>query len=265
MAAPVNTFKKAIGGGRLQIGLWVALANPYAAEIAAGAGFDWLLVDGEHGPNDIPSMLSQLQAIAASAAHPVVRVPIGEAWIIKQVLDIGAQTLLVPMVESAQQARALVRATRYPPDGIRGVGAALARASAFNRHTDYLRTANSETCLLLQVESRAGLAAIEAIAEVDGVDGIFIGPADLAADMGYLGQPGAAEVQAAVEKGLRSIQAAGKAAGILTSDQSLARRYMELGATFVAIGSDVGVLASGTTKLREEFVKGVASLTSSTV
>ncbi|MFC0218920.1 4-hydroxy-2-oxoheptanedioate aldolase [Pseudochelatococcus lubricantis] len=256
MPAPVNTFRNAIAEGRTQIGLWLALASPYAAEIAAGAGYDWLLVDGEHGPSDLPLMLAQLQAIAASPSYPVVRVPIGEAWIIKQVLDIGAQTLLVPMVESAEQARALVRATRYPPEGIRGVGAALARASAFNRIPDYVQTANGEISLLLQVESRAGLAAIEAIAAVEGVDGIFIGPADLAADMGFLGRPGAVEVQAAIDDGLKRIVEAGKAAGILSADRELARRYIELGATFVAIGSDVGLFATATRRLREEFAGG---------
>ncbi|WP_414474768.1 4-hydroxy-2-oxoheptanedioate aldolase [Microvirga sp. M2] len=253
MPAPHNAFKAALRTGRPQIGLWLALASPYVAEICAGAGYDWLLIDAEHGPNDVPLLAAQLQAVAASASHPVVRVPIGEAWIIKQVLDIGAQTLLIPMVESAEQARALVRATRYPPEGMRGVGAALARASHYNRLPDYLQSANEQICLLLQVESRAGLAAIEEIAAIDGVDGIFVGPADLAADMGFLGDPGAPEVQAAVIDGLRRSLACGKAAGILTADQELAKSYVELGASFVAIGSDVGVLAGGTSRLLSQF------------
>lgn len=253
MPAPRNSFKQALHDGRTQIGLWLALASPYTAEICAGAGFDWLVLDAEHAPNDIPLLLSQLQALAASGSHAVVRPPIGEAWLIKQILDIGAQTLLVPMVESGEQAHALVRATRYPPHGMRGVGAALARASAFNRIPDYLQTANDEICLLLQVESRAGLAALDEIASTEGVDGVFIGPADLAADMGYLGKPGAPEVQQAVEAALTRIRSHGKAAGILTSDQALAPRYIELGATFVAVGSDVGLLVAATSNLRAAF------------
>ncbi len=255
MPAPTNPFKQALRENRTQIGLWLALANPYTAEICAGAAFDWLLIDGEHAPNDIPLLLSQLQAIEKSSSHAVVRVPIGETWLIKQVLDIGAQTILVPMVESGEQAKALVRAVRYPPHGVRGVGAALARASAFNRIPDYLQTANDEVCLLLQIESRAGLAALDEIAATEGVDGVFIGPADLAADMGFLGKPGAPEVQEAVEAGLKRIREHGKAAGILTSDQALAKRYVELGATFVAIGSDVGLLSGASSALLAGFAQ----------
>lgn len=256
MPAPRNSFKAALLNGEAQIGLWLGLANAYTAEICAGAGFDWLVIDGEHAPNDLPVMATQLQAIAASGSHAVVRPPIGETWIIKQLLDIGAQTILVPMVETADQTRELVRAMRYPPHGVRGVGAALARASAFNRITDYLTTANDQTCLLVQLESRAGLAQLEAIAAVDGVDGIFIGPADLAADMGYLGKPGVPEVQAVVEDAIRRICISGKAAGILTSDAKLAQRYLELGATFVAVGNDVGLLAQATSALAGKFKAG---------
>ncbi|MER2533801.1 MAG: 4-hydroxy-2-oxoheptanedioate aldolase [Rhizobiaceae bacterium] len=254
MPAPENRFKRALRDGRPQIGLWLGLANPYTAELCAGAGFDWLLIDGEHAPNTIPTMLAQLQAIGgASQGEAVVRLPIGETWMIKQVLDLGAQTILVPMVETAEQARALVRAVRYPPAGVRGVGAALARASAFNRIGDYLRTADAEICLLVQVENRAGLEALDAIASVDGVDGVFVGPADLAADMGFLGRPGAPEVQAAVEDALLRIHSHGKAAGILTSDGALARRYLDLGATFVAVGSDVGLLVGATSALLAQY------------
>lgn len=254
MPAPENRFKRALVDGRAQIGLWLGLANAYTAELCAGAGFDWLLIDGEHAPNSIPTMLAQIQAIQrGSSTQVVVRVPIGETWLIKQVLDLGAQTVLVPMVETADQARELVRAVRYPPNGVRGVGAALARASAFNRIGDYLQTADREVCLLVQVENRAGLEALDAIASVDGVDGVFVGPADLAADMGFLGRPGAPEVQAAVEDALRRIRSHGKAAGILTSDQALARRYLEIGATFVAVGSDVGLLVRATNALIKQF------------
>jgi len=255
MPAPVNSFKAAIAAGKPQIGFWLALANAYTAEIAAHAGFDWLLVDGEHAPNDIPSILAQLQAIG-SASHPVVRLPIGEAWLIKQALDIGAQTLLIPMVESAEQARQLVRAVRYPPEGMRGVGASIARASAFSRIGDYLNTADEQVCLLVQVENRAGLAALDEILTVDGVDGVFVGPADLAADLGYIGRPGVPEVQAAVEDALTRIVKSGKAAGILTSDEALNKRYLELGATFVAVGTDVTMFAQSTSALAKRYKGG---------
>jgi len=263
MPTPKNTFKAALTEKRQQIGLWLALASPYTAEILGGAGYDWLLIDGEHAPNDIPLMMAQLQALKGTPSHPVIRAPIGEAWLLKQILDIGAQTVLVPMVESGDQAEAMVRAVRYPPHGVRGVGAALARASAFNRIPDYLQTANDEICLLLQIESRAGLAALDDIATTDGVDGVFIGPADLAADMGHLGRPGDKEVQQAVEAALIRIQSHGKAAGILAADQALAKRYLELGATFVAIGSDVALLANGATRLLYDFHKAGAASTGS--
>ncbi len=254
MPAPENAFKRALKAGRKQIGLWLGLANPYTAELCAGAGFDWLLIDGEHAPNTIPTMLAQLQAIrGATDGQVVVRVPVGETSLIKQVLDLGAQSVLVPMVENREQAEQLVRAVRYPPNGVRGVGAALARASAFNRIGDYLQTADGEICLLVQIENRAGLAALDEIASVDGVDGVFVGPADLAADMGFLGKPGAPEVQAAVEDALVRIQSHRKAAGILTSDRTLARRYLELGATFVAVGSDVGLLVAASSDLVRQF------------
>jgi len=263
MPAPRNPFKAALADKRQQIGLWLALANAYTAEILGDAGYDWLLIDGEHAPNDTPLVMAQLQALKGSPSHPVIRVPIGESWLLKQYLDIGAQTILVPMVESGDQAKALVRAMRYPPHGMRGVGAALARASAFNKIPDYLQTANVEVCLLLQIESRAGLAALDDIATTEGVDGVFIGPADLAADMGFLGKPGAAEVQQAVEAALVRIQSHGKAAGILTADQTLAQRYLELGATFVAIGNDVGLLSNGASQLLSVFQTSIAANSSS--
>lgn len=253
MPAPRNLFKKALKEGRAQIGLWQALANPYTVEICAGAGYDWLLLDAEHAPNDVPLLVSQLQAMRGSASQAIIRPPIGDTCMVKQLLDIGAQTLLIPMVDTAELAARMVQAVRYPPHGVRGVGAALARASAFNRIPDYLQTANDEVCLLVQVESRAGIANLDAIASTDGVDGVFIGPADLAADMGFLGKPGAPEVQAEVEKAITKVQSHLKAAGILIGDLSLARRYLELGATFVAIGNDVTLLATATSKLLTDF------------
>lgn len=259
MPAPVNSFKAGLSGEKTMIGFWLSLASPYTAKIAAGAGFDWLLIDGEHGPNDLPLLLAQLQAVAAHAVSPVVRVPIGETWMIKQVLDIGAQTVLVPMVDSAEQARQLVRAMRYPPEGVRGVGAAVARASAYNRIPDYLRTANQQVCLLVQAESKAAIDAIEEIAAVEGVDGIFIGPADLAADMGYPGTTHEPVVLDTIEKAIRRIQAAGKPAGILNSDPAAARRYIELGAKFVAVGTDVTLFSGATTALAQAYKGGGAA------
>jgi 4-hydroxy-2-oxoheptanedioate aldolase len=259
MPAPLNTFKQALREGRPQIGLWQALMSPEAVEISANAGYDWLLLDGEHAPNDLQSLLSQLRAMTGTAAHPIIRPPVGETWIIKQMLDIGAQTLLIPMVESRQQAEALVKAVRYPPHGVRGVGASLGRASRYNSISDYVQTANEQICLLLQVESRAGLAALDAIAATEGVDGVFIGPSDLAADMGHLGNPGHEEVQAAVEDALKRIQGHGKAAGILIGDLGLCRRYVDIGATFVAIGTDVTLLAAATRKLLSDFANTKAS------
>ncbi|HTM77586.1 MAG TPA: 4-hydroxy-2-oxoheptanedioate aldolase, partial [Devosia sp.] len=244
MPAPLNTFKAALLEGRPQIGLWLGFAEPYLADLSARAGFDWLLIDGEHAPNDIRSMLSQLQAIAPTPTHPVVRLPVGDAVLIKQALDIGAQTLLIPMVETAEQAEAMVRATRYPPYGIRGVGAALARASAFGTVRDYLATADEQVCLLVQIESVTALEALDEIAAVEGVTGVFIGPADLAASMGHLGNPGAPAVQAAVITALSRIRALGKASGVLTSDHDFADRCLQAGATFVAVGSDVGLFVN---------------------
>ena len=254
MTAPANLFKRRLLAKERQIGLWLALADAYCAEICAGAGFDWVLIDGEHAPNDLRSTLHQLQAVAGHpATQPVIRLPIGETHRVKQALDIGVQTILVPMIETADQAAAMVAACRYPPHGVRGVGSALARASDFNRRADYLATADAEICLLLQVESVAGMAEIERIAAIDGVDGIFIGPADLAASMGHLGQPGHAEVQAAVEAGFARILACGKPAGVLIADEALARRYLELGATFVAVGTDVSLLSRGASVLAARF------------
>lgn len=253
MDMPVNHFKQRLRSGEAQIGLWLGLADAYCAELAANAGFDWLLIDGEHAPNDLRGMLSQLQAVAPYPGHPVIRPVIGDTALIKQVLDIGAQTLLVPMVESAEQARHLVKAIHYPPTGIRGVGSALARASRWNSIPGYLDHADEQMCLLVQIENREGLANLEAIAAVDGVDGVFIGPADLSAAMGHRGNPGHPEVQAAIEQAIVQIQKAGKAAGILSADEKLARRYIELGAAFVAVGVDTTVLMRGLQTLASKF------------
>ena len=248
-----NPFKAALAAGQPQIGLWLSMAQPYLAEVSATAGFDWLLIDGEHAPNDLRSTLAALQAVAPYRAQPVVRAVSGEAWQIKQLLDIGAQTLLVPMVDTAEQAQRLVAATRYPPLGVRGVGSAVGRASRWSSRADYLAVADDEVCLLVQAESVDALRNIEAICAVDGVDGVFIGPADLAASMGHRGKPGHPEVQAAIEQAMRSIVASGKAAGTLTSDPALARRYLALGCSYVAVGVDVLLFANAARRLATDF------------
>lgn len=242
MDMPVNTFKQRLLAGEAQVGLWLGLADPYCAELAANAGFDWLLIDGEHAPNDLRSLLGQLQAVAPYPAQPIIRPPIGDPVLIKQLLDIGVQTLLVPMVDSAAQAAELVRAMRYPPFGIRGVGSALARASRWNSIPGYLDKADEQMCLLVQIENLDGLANLDAIAAVEGVDGVFIGPADLSAAMGHRGNPGHPAVQAAIEDAITRIRRAGKAVGILSADEALARRYLELGCSFVAVGVDTSLL-----------------------
>lgn len=248
MPVPENPFKAAMAAGKTRFGCWLGLASPYSAEIAGRAGFDWVLIDGEHAPNDIPRIAAQLQVLDPLPAHAIVRLPMGEDWMIKQALDAGAQTLLIPMVESADAARALVRACRYPPQGARGMGAILARATRFGEIADYPVTANDQICLLVQVETQAGIDALDDILAVEGVDGVFVGPADLSADMGYPGDPGAPEVQAAITDALRRTQAAGKAAGIIARDDDAVRRHLDDGARFVAVHVDVLALA---TTLRE--------------
>jgi 4-hydroxy-2-oxoheptanedioate aldolase len=210
------------------------------------AGFDWIVVDGEHSPNDIRSMRDQLIALEASDSHPVVRVPIGETRLIKQVLDIGAQTVLVPMVETAEQAKDLVRACRYPPEGTRGVGASAARASRFASIPDYIATADDQICLLVQVENRTGIANIDEILAVDGVDGVFIGPADLSTDMGHSGNSSAPEVEEVILATLARIKAAGKAPGILSTKDETTALYRDGGAQFLAVGIDLLMLARAT-------------------
>ncbi len=255
-----NDFKKALHARQPQIGLWMSLANAYTAEICATAGFDWLLIDGEHGPNDVRSMLAQLQAVASYPGHAVVRAVSDDVALVKQLLDIGAQTLLIPMIDNAEQAERMVAATRYAPEGVRGVGSFIARVSRWGEREDYLAHANEEVCLLVQVESRNGLDNLDAICAVDGVNGVFIGPADLAASLGHRGNASHPAVLAAIDDAIRRIVASGKAAGILTTDQALARHYLALGCTFVAVGMDVRLLAAGARALRADYADiGAAS------
>ncbi|HWP19462.1 MAG TPA: 4-hydroxy-2-oxoheptanedioate aldolase [Burkholderiaceae bacterium] len=251
-----NPFKAALARRQAQVGLWLSLAEPYTAEVCATAGFQWLLIDGEHAPNDVRSILAQLQAVAPYPAHPVVRAVNDDVHRIKQLLDLGTQTLLVPMVDTAEQAAALVRATRYPPVGVRGVGAAVARASRWGQRREYVHEADDQVCLLVQAETVTALANLEAICAVDGVDGVFIGPADLSASMGHRGNAAHPQVQAAIDRAITTIVRSGKAAGTLTSDPDLARHYLALGATFVAVGVDVTLLANATRQLAADFGLG---------
>ena len=250
---PRNTFKAALQAGQRQIGLWVGLADANVAEALAGCGYDWLLLDGEHAPNDVRTVLEQLRAVAPYPVQPVVRPVQGEVALIKQYLDVGAQTLLVPMIDTPEQAAQMARAMRYPPHGVRGVGAALARASRWNQITDYLQHADGEMCLLVQAETPRALENLAAIAATDGVDGVFFGPSDLSASMGHRGQPGHPGVQRAILDGIATVRAAGKAAGILATDQALAQRYLDAGALFVAVGLDTALLVRAATELARHF------------
>jgi 4-hydroxy-2-oxoheptanedioate aldolase len=254
MDLPRNTFKQALKAGKAQIGLWSSLSSPYSVEVIAGAGFDWLLLDMEHSPSDLENLLSQLQAAAPYATHPVVRVPWNDMVTIKRVLDVGAQSLLVPYVSSAQEAAAAVSFTRYPPKGLRGV-AGTTRATRFGRIKDYARRAHEESCLLVQVETQAGMEAIEAISDIDGIDGVFIGPADLHASLGHTGEIANPKVKPLIDDAIRRIRKAGKAPGILTPNEEDARRWLDCGALFVAVGADVGILARGADALAAKFKK----------
>lgn len=243
MPAPLNPFKAALAAGKTQFGCWLGLANTLTTELMGTARFDWLVIDGEHGPNDLRSILAQLQVLAASDSHPVVRVPIGDTYLIKQVLDAGAQTVLVPMVDDAEHARQLVRDVTYPPQGDRGVGFALTRASRFSQIKDYGKTADAQICLLVQIESVKGMAALDDILNIDGIDGVFIGPADLAADMGHMGNALHPDVQSVIMDALKRIRAAGKAPGILSTHDPMTQAALDAGAQFVAVGADVLLLS----------------------
>lgn len=267
MQTPVNRFKQALAAGQTQIGLWAALASPYSTELLAGAGFDWLLIDGEHAPNDLRSTLAQLQAVASAQqafgdqrSHPVVRVPVatGEVGValIKQVLDLGAQTLLAPMIDTPEQAALVVAATRYAPQGIRGMGSALARASRWQAHAQYVHEAGEQVCVLVQAETALAMQNLDAIAATPGVDGVFIGPADLSASMGHPGNAAHPEVQAAIADGIARIRAAGKAPGILATTEVAARQWLQAGALFVAVGADTMLLDAAARQLLARFKGG---------
>jgi len=252
MDVPQNAFKAALARGERQIGLWSSTCSNYVAEAIAGCGFDWIVIDAEHSPNDVMGILGQLQAMVGGTATPVVRPAWNDPVLFKRLLDIGAQTLLVPFIQTADEARAAVAAMRYPPRGIRGVATAT-RAGRFGRVADYFAKAEKQLCLLVQVETKSAVDRLEAIAAVDGVDGVFIGPSDLAAACGHLGNPAHPEVQAVIADALKRLQAVGKPAGILTSVEAEAQRYIAMGFTFVAVGADTGLLVRGGEALAKKF------------
>jgi 4-hydroxy-2-oxoheptanedioate aldolase len=266
MHVPTNRFLEALRAGQPQYGLWLGLADAYSAELLAGVGFDWLLIDGEHAPNDLRRLLAQLQGIASAHSalsagqvrpHPVARVPFGTGdagtALIKQYLDLGVQTLLVPMVDTPAQAAQIVQAAKYPPEGVRGYGSALARASRWQAYPRYVHEANAQVCVLLQAETVEAMRQLDAIAATPGVDGVFIGPADLSASMGYPGNPDHPEVQATIAEGLARIRRAGKAPGIIATQESQARQWLAAGAQFVAVGIDTILLKAAAEALLQRY------------
>lgn len=252
MDVPVNHLKRALREGRAQIGLWSTLSSHIGAEIIAGAGFDWILFDTEHGPSELTQIHQQLQAIQGSPTSAVIRPAWNDPVVFKRLLDTGVQSLLVPWVQNADEARRAVAATRYPPRGIRGVATTI-RANRYGRVKDYLRRADDEICVIVQLETRAALGELEAIAAVDGVDGLFIGPSDLAADMGHLGDNGHPEVRSAIANAIGRIRRTGKIAGILAPIEADAHHWLELGCLFVGVGNDAGLLARHSEALAAKF------------
>lgn len=255
MPAPKNHFKQALMNGETLFGCWLSLGDGFAAEIMGRAGYDWLLIDGEHAPNDLSNIKDQLIALEASQSSVLVRVPIGETWVIKRVLDLGVQTILVPMVETPEQAKDLVRACRFPPEGTRGVGYGVSRAGGFGLFEDYGATADNEICLLVQVETKTGLENLDAILAVKGIDGVFIGPADLSASFGYLERSKHPDMQEKILSALRRISASGKAPGILFTDDALIEASLDAGARFIAVGMDIGFLINGARATAERWKK----------
>jgi 4-hydroxy-2-oxoheptanedioate aldolase len=252
MQAIHNKFKKVILSGQKQIGLWSHLCSPISIEILADCGYDWLLLDMEHSPNDLSEILAQLQAMKGGTATPIVRPPWNDMVTFKRLLDIGVQNLLVPYIQTAEEARNAVAYTRYPPHGVRGYAGA-PRASNYGRIKDYAHHNAEELCLLLQVETLQGLDNLEAIANVEGVDGVFIGPGDLSAALGHLANPKHPDVLKAIDDAIARIKACGKAPGILTGDEALAQHCVAQGCLFVAVGADQNVLRDSATALAQRF------------
>jgi 2-dehydro-3-deoxyglucarate aldolase len=250
-----NRFRQKLIAGHPLIGCWCSLGSPITTEVLGIAGFDWLLLDGEHAPNDVLSFIPQLMALKGSRSAPVVRPSCNDAVEIKRLLDAGFHNFLIPFIESAEQARRAVAATRYPPQGVRGVSVSQ-RGNRYGTVADYFDVANEHVAVMVQIESRAGVAAVQEIAAVEGVDGLFIGPSDLAAGHGHLGHANHPEVQAAIAAVFAAARQAGKPTGILSPVESEARRYMDMGASFVAVGSDLGVFRGATQALIDKFRPG---------
>lgn len=252
MRLPLNRFKQTLQSGDLQIGLWTQLASPMAVEVLADAGYDFVVVDAEHAPNEVTTVVPMLQILDRSHASAVVRIPWSDMILIKRYLDVGAQTLLVPFIETPEQARELVSFTRYPPDGVRGV-ATFHRANRYGRVSDYFSTAAGGICVLVQIETKQGLDNLETIAAVDGIDGLFVGPGDLAASMGHIGDPGHVDVQSAIAGVPERLRASGKPSGILAPVEANARQHVAAGFTFVAVGSDLAMLSNQVAALASKF------------
>jgi 4-hydroxy-2-oxoheptanedioate aldolase len=256
MTMPANRFRRALAQGQRQMGVWNSIPGNTVPEILAALGFDWVLIDTEHAPMEVAEVLPALQAIAGyPAVSAVVRPYANDTVLIKRLLDMGAQTLLIPYVQSGAEAEAAVRAMRYPPAGVRGV-AGLTRASRFGTVGGYIERASEELCLLVQVETKAALDRLEEIAGVEGVDGVFIGPADLSASMGLPGQPQHPTVQAAIEDAFARLTAMGVPFGMLSLDEGVCRRSIDLGATFTAVGVDLALLADAAAALKRRFSGG---------
>ncbi|MBI2297093.1 MAG: HpcH/HpaI aldolase/citrate lyase family protein [Betaproteobacteria bacterium] len=251
MELPVNRFKRALKAGKPQIGIWSSFSSHIVAEVLAHAGFDWVLLDTEHSPNELPMVQAQLQAMTGGTATPIVRPAWNDMVLIKRYLDIGAQTLLLPYVQTVEEARNAVRYTRYPPQGVRGV-AGSTRAAGYGRIKDYMKRAHEELCVLVQAETRLALKNLEAIAAVEGIDGVFIGPNDLAADLGHLGNWQHPDVWKAMEDAAKRIRSAGKAPGILVGEAD-GKRCLDAGFLFVAVGADVGMLVRGSDALAAKY------------
>lgn len=252
MDVPVNRFKKAIANQQDQIGFWCSLASNISVEILAGSGFDWLLLDTEHSPNELPQVFNQLQAMMENETHPIVRPAWNDMVLIKRFLDAGVQTLLIPTIQTKEEAEAAVAYTRYPPNGVRGFASG-SRSSRFGRMTDYHNKCEAEICVLVQIETKQGLDNLDEITAVEGVDGVFIGPGDLSAGLGYLGQTSHPDVRKIIEDAIGRIRAAGKAPGVLTAIEEEARAYIDAGCLFTAVGSDAGLLARGSEKIAQSF------------
>jgi 4-hydroxy-2-oxoheptanedioate aldolase len=252
MELPVNHLKRALKSGELVSGIWFNLCSEFAMEVVMGSGLDFVIIDTEHGPIDLFMLVRMLQASLASKTQPIVRVPWNDQVMIKRVLDAGAQSLLIPMVQTEEEAKRAVANTRYPPEGVRG-SAGPTRASRFQRIKDYAKLAANELCVIVQVETRLGVKNAEAISRVEGVDSVFLGPGDLSMDMGHVGNMAHPEVQKALEESIAVIKRCGKAPGILTVNEAQARRYVDLGAKFITVGSDVAILARETEKLAATF------------